>query len=260
MKKVGTLFFCLLSPKSPFFSKGNPMPANTDYSKWPCPHCGSFRQEDASLLPCEDWAGTIRRSQYKIVMEYAAFAYRYGHMFRSIYEIQLESEQAVTPGSLSPAHPVAIGASLVILSALHGSTVNWFLIQEAVKKMATSYGEVYGEECVIEEGELKRMNKNLREFTQDFSGSLPALRNAIFEEIFAEHCAKKDHDKLLQLQNTIRAAKADQQKALLKDFDDLLQKIMGKTFKMIAKQPKPEPAELATYWSKVLEADDSKQD
>ena len=222
------------------------------YTNWPCPHCGSFKQKDEHPLLCEDCGGTIRRSQYKIAMEYAQFVYRYGHAFRSVYEHQLEKDQAVTPVQIDPAHPVALSATLVTLSALHGPDTNWFLTKQTVRKCIASYNETFDEEVTLEDDELKKMNKNIREFTQDFSESSPILRNAVFEEIFADHCPKKDHDKLIQLQMELRKSPAENQKQLQVEFDAIFQKIMAKTFKKVGQLPKPEPEELNGYWSKVL--------
>lgn len=223
------------------------------YTTWPCPHCGSFKQRDKHpLLVCEDCSETIRRSQYKIAIEYAQFVYRYGHLFRSVYETQLEKEATVAHVQVNDAHPVAIGATLVTLSALHGPDANWFLTKQTVRRFVASYNDTFDEEVMLEDSELKKMNKNIREFTQDFSEASPALRNAVFEEIFADHCPKKDHDTLIQLQIDLKNSAPEKRQQLQEAFDAIFQNVMAKTFKKVGKLPKPAPEELNSYWSKVL--------
>lgn len=229
------------------------MATQDKYSLWPCPYCASFTLVEDSVMNCDTCKESVRRSQYKITTDYAAFVYRYGHLFRSVYENQLAQEGKLTPVRVDPAHPIAIAATAVIVSALHAPTVNWFLIKQAVQKFTASYKDVYGDECVIAEEELRAMNKNIREFTLDFNESSATLRNAVFEEIFAEHCSKKEHEKLLIMQTKIRSAKEEDKKALSDEFEKLLQNAMAKTFKKVGQLPKPEPTELATYWNKVLE-------
>lgn len=231
------------------------MEPQNSYSLWACPYCASFTLSDDSVMNCDSCKETIRRSQYKVTIDYAGFVYRYGHLFRSVYENQLEQEGKLTPVRVDPAHPIAIAATSVILSALHAPTINWFLIKQSVRKFTQSYQQVYGDECVIAEDELRAMNKNIREFTLDFNESSATLRNAVFEEIFAEHCSKKEHEKLIAMQNKIRGAKEDEKRQLTAEFDKLLQNAMAKTFKKVGQLPKPEPAELGTFWAKVLTND-----
>lgn len=228
------------------------METQNKYSLWPCPYCASFKLVEDSVMTCEDCNESIRRSQYKVTIEYAGFVYRYGHLFRSVYENQLAQEGKITPVTVDPAHPIAIAATAVIVSALHTPSVNWFLIKQAVRKFTESYQEVYGDECVIAEEELRAMNKNIREFTLDFNESSATLRNAVFEEIFAEHCSKKEHEKLLTMQNKIRSAKEEDKRNLTEEFEKLLQSAMAKTFKKVGQLPKPEPTDLAQFWNKIL--------
>lgn len=222
------------------------------YSLWPCPYCASFTLLEDSVMKCESCEGSIRRSQYKVTIDYAGFAYRYGHLFRSVYENQLEQDGKLTPVRVDPAHPIAVAATAVIVCALHTPTVNWFLIKQSVRKFTESYQEVYGDECVIAEDELRAMNKNIREFTLDFNESSATLRNAVFEEIFAEHCSKKEHEKLLAMQTKIRSAREEEKRSLTEEFEKLLQTAMAKTFKKVGQLPKPEPADLGLFWNKVL--------
>lgn len=224
----------------------------SDYLSWPCPSCGGFTLQGDNNLICKECDNTISRSNFRISIEYAEFAYRYGHLFRSVYEEQLNTDDRIKPVTLGDAHPIAIATSLVILSATHSTTANWFLIRQTVKRFTESYLESFGDECAIEDRELKAMNKNIREFTNDFSETLPQLRNAVFEEIFADHCSKSDNELLFSLQQKAMEASQEQKTACDKEFNEAFQKIMGKTFKKVAKIPKPSPAELGSYWSKVL--------
>lgn len=225
---------------------------NQAFYTYPCPYCGSFKVLDEQVLSCTDCKGTMRRSQYKVAVDYAEFTYRYGHLFRSVYEQQLQEEQKITPVSFETSHPVAIGATLVTICALHGPDVNWFLTKNTVKRMCSSFNEVYEDDIILEDGELRNMNKNIRDFTQDFSDSDTKLRNAVFEEIFADHCGKQDHEKLIKMQLEISKAEQATKATLQKEFDTLFQKIMAKTFKKVSKLPKPDPVELNSYWSNVL--------
>ncbi|MGL1932440.1 MAG: hypothetical protein OCC45_11900 [Desulfotalea sp.] len=224
----------------------------SDILSWPCPYCASFTLQGDNNLTCNDCGKTLSRSQYRISMEYAAFSYRYGHLFRSVYQGQIEKDNKVTPVSLGDAHPIALATSLVILSAIHSPTTNWFLIRQTVKKFTASYLENFGEECALSDDELKDMNKNIREFTNDFSETLPSIRNAVFEEIFSEHCSKTDNETLLSLREKVMKASDTQRAELAKEFDDNFQKIMAKTFKKVGKIAKPTPEELGSFWCDVL--------
>ena len=225
---------------------------NNDFYTYPCPFCGSFKVLDDQVLNCTECKGSIRKSQYKVAVDYAEFSYRYGHLFRSVYEKQLQEEKKITPVSFEKSHPIAIGATLVTICALHGPDVNWFLTKNTVKRMYSSFNEVYDDDVILEDAELRNMNKNIRDFTQDFSDSDTKLRNAVFEEIFADNCGKQDHEKLIKMQYEISKTDGSNKATLQKEFDELFQKIMAKTFKKVAKLPKPEPVELNSYWSNVL--------
>ncbi len=222
------------------------------YSSWPCPHCASFKQIDSKMLSCEECGEKLRKSQYRIAIEYAEFVYRFGHLFRSVYEKQLAEDNRITPVSFEKSHPIALGATLVTLSALHGPNTNWFLTKQTVKRMCNSYNETFDDDIILEDSELRNMNRNIREFTHDFSESDTRLRNAVFEEIFAEYCPRQEHEKLLRMQQQVREAKEADKIQLEKEFDSVFQKVMTKTFKKVSKLPKPEPTELNSYWSKVL--------
>ena len=204
------------------------------------------------MLSCEDCGELLRKSQYKVAIEYAQFVYRFGHLFRSVYEKQLAEDKKITPVSFEPPHPIAVGATLVTLSALHGPNANWFLTKQTVKRMCDSYNEVFDDEIILEDSELRNMNRNIREFSHEFSESDTKLRNAVFEEIFAEYCPRQEHEKLLQMKKNIMQTKKTDRSELVKEFDTSFQKIMAKTFKKVSKLPKPEPVELNSYWSKVL--------
>ncbi len=225
---------------------------NQAFYTYPCPFCGSFKVLDEQVLSCTECKCTIRKSQYKVAVDYAEFAYRYGHLFRSVYEQQLQEDNKITPVSFEKAHPVAIGAALVTVCALHGPDVNWFLTKNTVKRMCSSFNEVNEDDVILEDGELKNMNKNIRDFSQDFSDSDPKLRNAVFEEIFGDNCGRQDHEKLVKMQYEISKSTESNKAEMQKEFDELFQKIMTKTFKKVSKLPKPEPAELNSYWSNVL--------
>lgn len=96
------------------------------------------------------------------------------------------------------------------------------------------------------------MNRNIREFTHEFSEPDTKLRDAVFEGIFAEYCPRQEHEKLLRMKNNIVQTKETDRSDLVKEFDTSFQKIMAKTSQKVSKQPKPEPVELKNCWSKVL--------
>jgi len=219
----------------------------------PCPICAEFALIEDKSVSCLSCDYRARKLPLKTAYEYASFVFQYGHQYKTYYETQLKEHGSFeVKGNLEPPHPLHVVISLPLLSGIIGTT-SWFLVKTAISTMVDSYNKKYDTDYTMPEDDIRTLNKNFREFVNNFVDVDEKIRNAVFEEMFAAECSQKEKSKLIALRQKAEKLEGDQQQQIHNKADKMLNDLMKKTFKKIGNRPKPTPEELSSFWLGVIQ-------